>query len=225
MFHFGRWAYDPAVGWVWLPDTVWGPGWVAWRDGDDISGWAPLPPQVDAFVAGNAGNAGFNDWGYDQWYQPGWVYVPRYALYGRSLRGAYLPTGRGRDLWDHTHGVTRYDHVGARSSTAVWATADRGDRRAEVRTTQTYAASPREVPAAINGDAGGGFASLPRGYGDGFVPGMPRGADRRSILPTAPATRPAVPLARPVPLPAPAFRASCAAPGAPARGASPLTLS
>ena len=106
VFHFGRWAFDPAIGWVWSPDTVWGPAWVAWRDGDDVTGWAPLPPQVDVLFAGNFG---FNDWGYDQWYQPAWVYVPRGYLYARSLRGAYLPYGRNHDLWERTRGITRYD--------------------------------------------------------------------------------------------------------------------
>ncbi len=102
VFHFGRWAFDPAIGWVWLPDTEWGPGWVAWRDGDDVSGWAPLPP-----AAGVYGSYAVTDWGYDQWYQPGWVYVPRAYLYSRSLRGAYLPYARNRELWERSRGVDR----------------------------------------------------------------------------------------------------------------------
>ncbi len=108
VFHYGRWAFDPAIGWVWLPDTVWGPGWVAWRDGDDVTGWAPLPPQVSIGFAVGSGFA-FNDWGYDQWYQPGWVYVPRGYLYARSLRSVYFPYQRNRDFWERTRGVTRYD--------------------------------------------------------------------------------------------------------------------
>lgn len=110
VFHFGRWAFDQQIGWVWSPDTVWGPGWVAWRDSDDVTGWAPLPPQVSVGFALGSG-FGFNDWGYDQWYQPGWVYVPRGNLYARSLRGAYLPYARNREIWEHTRGVTRYDRV------------------------------------------------------------------------------------------------------------------
>ncbi len=42
--HYGRWAYSPAVGWVWVPGRVWAPAWVEWRDDDDYIGWAPLPP-------------------------------------------------------------------------------------------------------------------------------------------------------------------------------------
>ena len=43
-FHYGRWGWDRDLGWFWVPDTVWGPAWVAWRWGDMYYGWAPLPP-------------------------------------------------------------------------------------------------------------------------------------------------------------------------------------
>lgn len=43
-FHYGRWWLDPTWGWVWVPDTVWGPSWVDWRFGGGYAGWAPLPP-------------------------------------------------------------------------------------------------------------------------------------------------------------------------------------
>jgi len=41
--HYGRWFYDDFQGWVWTPGLEWGPAWVAWRMGDDLVGWAPLP--------------------------------------------------------------------------------------------------------------------------------------------------------------------------------------
>ncbi len=43
-YHYGRWWFDQTRGWLWLPDTVWGPAWVDWRDGGGYLGWAPLPP-------------------------------------------------------------------------------------------------------------------------------------------------------------------------------------
>jgi hypothetical protein len=43
-FHYGRWHRSPVRGWVWVPDTVWGPAWVTWRYSDAYCGWAPLPP-------------------------------------------------------------------------------------------------------------------------------------------------------------------------------------
>jgi hypothetical protein len=45
--HYGRWSNDPQIGWFWVPDQDWSPGWVAWRQSDQWVGWAPLPPQQD----------------------------------------------------------------------------------------------------------------------------------------------------------------------------------
>jgi uncharacterized protein DUF6600 len=45
-YHYGRWVRAPRHGWVWIPGDVWGPGWVAWRRGPGLVGWAPLPPDV-----------------------------------------------------------------------------------------------------------------------------------------------------------------------------------
>jgi hypothetical protein len=45
-FHYGRWSHDGRYGWVWSPGAVWSPAWVAWRDSDTYSGWAPLPPNA-----------------------------------------------------------------------------------------------------------------------------------------------------------------------------------
>jgi hypothetical protein len=43
-YHYGRWWNDPYYGWVWVPDTMWGPSWVCFREGGGYCGWAPLPP-------------------------------------------------------------------------------------------------------------------------------------------------------------------------------------
>ncbi|HEX2865402.1 MAG TPA: DUF6600 domain-containing protein [Ignavibacteriales bacterium] len=43
-YHYGRWYYDDYYGWIWIPDSQWGPAWVEWRYSDDYIGWAPLPP-------------------------------------------------------------------------------------------------------------------------------------------------------------------------------------
>jgi hypothetical protein len=43
-YHYGRWYFDDTYGWIWIPDTIWGPAWVEWRCNNDYIGWAPLPP-------------------------------------------------------------------------------------------------------------------------------------------------------------------------------------
>ena len=52
--HYGRWAFDPEYGWIWVPGDEWAPAWVAWRSGGGYIGWAPLPPEADAFHVGVA---------------------------------------------------------------------------------------------------------------------------------------------------------------------------
>src|SRR6185295_18546682 len=34
-YHYGRWLYDDEYGYVWVPDTMWSPAWVAWRESND----------------------------------------------------------------------------------------------------------------------------------------------------------------------------------------------
>jgi hypothetical protein len=45
VYHYGRWTRAERVGWIWVPDTEWGPAWVSWRNSDRHVGWAPLPPE------------------------------------------------------------------------------------------------------------------------------------------------------------------------------------
>jgi hypothetical protein len=45
--HYGRWSNDPQIGWFWVPDQDWSPGWVVWRQSDQWVGWAPMPPQQE----------------------------------------------------------------------------------------------------------------------------------------------------------------------------------
>ena len=59
-YHYGRWAWDPRVGWLWVPGTDWGPAWVAWQQGNGYIGWAPLPPAVGFDVSIGIRLGGFN---------------------------------------------------------------------------------------------------------------------------------------------------------------------
>jgi hypothetical protein len=89
-FHYGRWMPDDYYGWVWVPDTVWGPSWVDWRFGGGYVGWAPLAPVGFSF------GFGFG--------RPEWCFVPvthfvvadvyHYAVPVERLHWAYSVTSR-----------------------------------------------------------------------------------------------------------------------------------
>ena len=95
-YHYGRWGFDERLGWVWVPGTEWAPAWVAWRDGDDYTGWAPLPPES------LYGGGDYSSWDYGQWYAPSWIYVPRTSFYQRNLNVYIAPWSRNRTIWDRT---------------------------------------------------------------------------------------------------------------------------
>jgi len=48
--HHGRWSHDEKIGWFWVPDEDWSPGWVVWRKSDKWVGWAPMPPEQDSYL-------------------------------------------------------------------------------------------------------------------------------------------------------------------------------
>ncbi|HEY6258229.1 MAG TPA: DUF6600 domain-containing protein [Xanthobacteraceae bacterium] len=52
--HYGRWSHDEQIGWFWVPDQDWSPGWVVWRQSDQWVGWAPMPPQQDYQLVSSA---------------------------------------------------------------------------------------------------------------------------------------------------------------------------
>lgn len=108
--HYGRWGFDEAIGWVWVPDVTWGPSWVAWREADDVVGWAPIPPRVNWSVGVGFGGSfgsgfGFDNW--NSWYGPSWVWVPRNNLYVRGFGGRIYPWNTGSNWW----GRSRWQHA------------------------------------------------------------------------------------------------------------------
>jgi hypothetical protein len=48
-YHYGRWYLDPDDGWIWITGDEWSPGWVDWRYGEQVIGWAPMAPAEVVF--------------------------------------------------------------------------------------------------------------------------------------------------------------------------------
>lgn len=85
-FHYGRWDYDNYYGWYWVPGYEWSPAWVAWRDGGDYYGWAPIRPGINISVNFNIGSYAppYNFWCFAP---RRYITSPRISLYyvNRSL--------------------------------------------------------------------------------------------------------------------------------------------
>lgn len=85
VFHYGRWAYDPQFGWVWVEGDEWAPAWVVWRDSDDDIGWVPAPPPGETVIE-------------DAW----WAFVPMAAIGTASLATVLRPVVENRTLIQNT---------------------------------------------------------------------------------------------------------------------------
>jgi hypothetical protein len=95
-FHYGRWGWDAAIGWFWVPGTVWGPAWVTWRSNDQYMGWAPLPPGVE-FRLGMSFDPLSLDIPFNFW-----VFVQGRHFQDRNLYSYVLPYERNRTIVNYT---------------------------------------------------------------------------------------------------------------------------
>ncbi len=99
-FHYGRWFDDPLYGWLWMPGYEWAPAWVAWRDGGDYYGWAPLRPGIHISV-GFAMNS----------YNPPidyWCFTPRRYITSNRLYNYCLPRSRNVTIINNTTIINNY---------------------------------------------------------------------------------------------------------------------
>lgn len=87
-FHYGRWFYDNYDGWVWLPDTEWGPAWVSWRTGGGYYGWAPLAPRMSINI--NIGRRHYIPNNYWVFIPQRCIYYPSYSRYWEPRRNVYI---------------------------------------------------------------------------------------------------------------------------------------
>ncbi|MFZ1290413.1 MAG: DUF6600 domain-containing protein, partial [Melioribacteraceae bacterium] len=96
-YHYGRWFFDDYYGWVWMPDSEWGPSWVEWRYDDYYIGWAPLPPYARFYP--NSGirfsirwNSGFFYWNFVKYNHFVSNDIHKHYIYGNDCERIYKRT-------------------------------------------------------------------------------------------------------------------------------------
>jgi hypothetical protein len=93
-FHYGRWDHDDDYGWYWVPDYEWAPAWVAWRDGGDYYGWAPIRPGFSININVNIGG-----------YRPPdyyWCFIPRVHIMSPRWYDYRIDRGRNVTIINYT---------------------------------------------------------------------------------------------------------------------------
>ena len=101
-YHYGRWYDDPSYGWEWIPGNEWAPAWVAWQEGGNYIGWAPLPPAVD-FRTGVDLSVSLSPDAY--------LFVPERQFLAPQLSGYYVPQAQYTRIFPATRNITRYNVV------------------------------------------------------------------------------------------------------------------
>lgn len=101
-FHYGRWFYDSYYGWMWVPGYDWSPAWVAWRDGGDYYGWAPLQPGINININFSLGR-----------YNPPmdyWIFAPRRYIYSHNIFDFCMPRSRNNYIFSQTTIINNYNY-------------------------------------------------------------------------------------------------------------------
>ena len=108
-YHYGRWAWDPRFGWLWVPGTIWGPAWVSWQHGGGYVGWAPLPPAVGFEVGFGIRLGGFD---LSIGIRPdAYSFVPERSFLQTHLSGYMVPTARNVTIIHNTTNITNYTYI------------------------------------------------------------------------------------------------------------------
>ncbi|MGE5235438.1 MAG: DUF6600 domain-containing protein [Acidobacteriota bacterium] len=111
-YHYGRWAWDRQVGWLWVPGTDWGPAWVSWQQGDGYVGWAPLPPAVGFEVGVGIRIGGFN---LSLGIAPHeYAFVEERRFLDSHINGYIVPEARNITIINNTTNITNYTVVNNR---------------------------------------------------------------------------------------------------------------
>jgi hypothetical protein len=111
-YHYGRWAWDPQFGWLWVPGTHWGPAWVSWQQGNGYVGWAPLPPAVGFQVGIGLQLGGLN---ISLLLSPrDYSFVPERRFLDANIGGYFVPQARNVTIIHNTTNITNYTVVNNR---------------------------------------------------------------------------------------------------------------
>lgn len=101
-FHYGRWLYDSYYGWMWVPGYEWSPAWVAWRDGGDYYGWAPLRPGINIGINFSIGS-----------YNPPidyWCFAPRRYITSPRIYDYCVPRYNNVTIINNTTIINNYNY-------------------------------------------------------------------------------------------------------------------
>ncbi|MBP7147775.1 MAG: hypothetical protein KBD01_09535 [Acidobacteria bacterium] len=113
--HYGRWYYDAALGWTWVPGAEWAPAWVAWRADEEHVGWAPLPPEATWPDPEDMAGFGFGEIPPDLW-----SFVRKQDLLLPILAPRILPSSRNEIVAMRTRDITRYGVLQERVANLAW---------------------------------------------------------------------------------------------------------
>jgi len=105
-YHYGRWAWDPQIGWLWVPGTEWGPAWVSWQQGNGYVGWAPLPPEVGFQIGVGIRLGGFNlSFGIAP---RSYAFVQERRFLDPHIENYFEPAARNITIINQTTNITNY---------------------------------------------------------------------------------------------------------------------
>jgi hypothetical protein len=108
VYHYGRWANVERRGWIWVPGTEWGPGWVSWRHSPRYVGWAPLPPEALFLRA-----IGFSMW-VDDYYDIGpgnYRFVENRDFGEHRLNTVFIDRRQNVQIINQTTNITNISYI------------------------------------------------------------------------------------------------------------------
>jgi hypothetical protein len=109
-FHYGRWAFSPTLGWMWIPGRTYAAAWVTWRTPDDgygYVGWSPIAPSWGWFGGSATAIAATTS-------EP-WAFTTRTNLLSPNVSTTTVRGTQAAQAYQHSH---TYVHAGAASGDA-----------------------------------------------------------------------------------------------------------